>query len=169
MIQMITVANPGAFNFKGKILIQFYRRVVQIPGNIEARTWIQKVELVEYEGNNKDGITKTFIIKFKDFAGREIKIYLSTKEIYTRNQEQWEDFKLDTQGAISKNEILWDDKNLFIIGEFHTTNRDPGIIDNYKYFITIDFINDSKRKQIIKFFSKERLNENIANDFNMPL
>ena len=155
---------PGAFNIKGKILIQYYSRHFQIPGEIESKTWIQDAELVNFDGH-KNGLKKTFIIKFKDFLGREVKIYLSTKEIYICNQG--ENFKDDSQSTVIENEILWDDKSLFIIGEFHLENQDPNIIESYKYFITIDF-NDMK-KELLNFLSKERKNESLAGDFKIPL
>ena len=60
-------------------------------------------------------------------------------------------------------------ENLFLVGEFEPSIpiHENDLIEKYKYFVTIEF--GDKKKAILNFLNEERLNEDIANDFNMPL
>ena len=170
---MITIANPNspkAISLKGKIILQYHNRDQHLD-KIKNKTWLQEVEFAEFP--NIDYGEKSFGLKFKDFFDRDLILSLSTKQILwfdietNDNGPRW---RKDENGKILKNEILWDNNNLFLIGKFKPTyplQLNNNLIEEYMYFVTIEFVD--RKDDILNFLNKERLNGDIANDIKMPL
>ena len=164
MIQMIMITIGITPAYNGKVLIQYNSHNQDFIVPEINKTWIQEVELIERRGYIKPPCPKkSFLLKFKDFKEEDILLCLSTKEIFSKYLE-----KKDGWNVI-KNEILWDNENLFLVGEFEPSIpiHENDLLEKYKYFVTIEF--GDKKKAILNFLNKERLNEDIANDFKMPL
>ena len=148
MIILPLIKTPGTLKLKGKIIIQYHSQDQNFLAPATYEIWTEEVEFVEFEGDTKNG-KKTFFIKFKDFFKKDIWLCLSTKEIFS------EYLKIRDGWNVIKNEILWDNKNLFLVGEFEPPIpiNENDQLEKYKYFVTIEF--GDKKDPIMKFLNKE--------------